>query len=157
MQKDNIMITEPLTILMAEDDAGHATLVQLNLKRAGCINDIFHVPDGQQALDFLHCQGAFADRRPAGPLLLLLDINMPCVNGIEVLHQVRQDHSMKDLPIIMLTTTDDPQEIERCYQIGCNVYITKPVSYEAFAKAVQRLGMFLQIVQVPSEHQVRKE
>ena len=145
------MKTEPLVILLAEDDPGHAMLVQRNLKRAGIANDVVHVSDGQQALDYVKRAGAHAGRPAHGPLLLVLDINMPRVDGVEVLRRIKSDESTMRIPAIMLTTTDDPREIERCYQLGCSVYITKPVEYEAFVEAIQRLGLFLQVVQVPRE------
>lgn len=145
------MIDQPLTVLLAEDDEGHATLVLRNLKRAGIANELVHVGDGQQALDFVRCKGNYADRTPNGPLLLLLDINMPCVDGVEVLRRMKAHEDTKQIPVIMLTTTDDPREIERCYRLGCSVYLTKPVEYGAFVEAVNRLGLLLQVVIVPSE------
>ena len=145
------MPTEPLIIVLAEDDEGHAALVQRNLRRCGIANEVVRVADGQAALDYVHCRATFAGRVPNGPLLLLLDINMPRVDGVEVLRQVKADPATAHLPAIMLTTTDDPREIERCYQLGCSVYVTKPVEYEKFVEAVQRLGLFLQVVQVPRE------
>lgn len=145
------MRDEPLIVLLAEDDEGHATLVQRNLKRAGITNRIVHVPDGQAALDFVRCADGFADRTRHAPLLMLLDINMPRIDGVEVLRQIKADPATEKLPVIMLTTTDDPREIERCYALGCSVYITKPVEYDEFVEAVRRLGLFLQIVAVPPE------
>jgi CheY-like chemotaxis protein len=141
----------PLQIVMAEDDEGHASLVQRNLKRAGLGNEIRHVRDGQEALDYLRREGAYAGRAPDGATLLLLDINMPRVDGVEVLRRLKADPMTEKIPVIMLTTTDDPREIEHCYQLGCSVYITKPVSYEAFVEAVRRLGLFLQIIELPQE------
>jgi CheY-like chemotaxis protein len=145
------MAAEPLTILLAEDDEGHASLIQRNLKRAGIVNDTEHVKDGQEALDYIHSAGRFAARTPKGPLLLVLDINMPRVDGVEVLRQIKSDAKTAKLPVVMLTTTDDPREVERCYELGCSVYITKPVEYTAFVEALNRLGLFLQIVKVPRE------
>jgi CheY-like chemotaxis protein len=145
------MITESLTILLAEDDEGHSSLIQRNLRRAGIVNEVKHVRDGQEALDYLRCEGRYAERVPNGSLLLLLDINMPRVDGVEVLRQVKADADTSKLPVVMLTTTDDPREVERCYTLGCSVYITKPVEYAAFVEALQRLGLFLQIVKVPRE------
>jgi CheY-like chemotaxis protein len=140
-----------MVILLAEDDEGHANLIQRNLKRAGVRNSVMHVKDGQEALDFLRRQGSYAGRPPGGCMLLLLDINMPRIDGVEVLRQVKADPATAKLPVIMLTTTDDPREVGRCYQLGCSVYITKPVQYDQFAEAVQRLGLFLDIVKVPQE------
>ena len=145
------MTAEPMVILLAEDDEGHANLIQRNLKRAGVQNGVVHVKDGQEALDFLRRLGPYAGRPPGGCLLLLLDINMPRIDGVEVLRQVKADPATAKLPVIMLTTTDDPREVGRCYQLGCSVYITKPVQYDQFAEAVQRLGLFLDIVKVPQE------
>jgi CheY-like chemotaxis protein len=140
------MTNPAVTILLAEDDLGHASLIQRNLKRNGFINDVIHVTDGQQALEFLRCEGEFAARKPGGPLLLVLDINMPRVDGIEVLAAVKQDPQLAKLPVIILTTTDDPREVERCYDLGCNVYIRKPIEYDKLVDALQRVGLFLQVV-----------
>lgn len=145
------MREEPVTIVLAEDDEGHASLIRRNLGRAGVTNGLVHVKDGQEALDFIRRQGAYAGRPEYPPLLVLLDINMPRVDGVEVLRQIKNDAATSRLPVIMLTTTDDPREIARCYQLGCGVYITKPVQYEEFAEAVKRLGLFLNIVKVPQK------
>jgi len=144
------MIAQQFSILLAEDDEGHASLVQRNLKRSGIANELTRVRDGQEALDFIRGEGAFAQRVLNGPLLLLLDINMPRIDGVEVLRQIRADERMSKTPVVMLTTTDDPREIERCYHLGCSVYITKPVMYEEFIEAIKRLGLFLAIVKVPA-------
>lgn len=145
------MNAQPLVILFAEDDDGHALLVQKNLSRAGLTNEIVRVKNGQAALDFLFREGEYA-ARPAGPLLVVLDINMPLVDGVEALTRMKADERTAKLPVIMLTTTDDPREVDRCYKLGCSVYITKPVEYEQFVEAVRRLGLFLQIVQVPLQN-----
>lgn len=145
------MPSRQLVILLAEDDDGHAFLIRQNLADAGFTNPIVRVPDGQEALDFVRSEGAFRDRVPNGPLLLLLDINMPRVDGIEVLRQIKSDPATDDLPVIVLTTTDDPREVQRCYELGCSSYVTKPVEYERFVEAIRRLGLFLSIVQVPLE------
>jgi len=142
---------EPLIIVLAEDDDGHAALVQRNLQRSGVTNEFVRVRDGQEALDYVLCRGQYAGREATGSLLLLLDINMPRVDGVEVLRRLKSDAATAKLPIIMLTTTDDPREVERCYQLGCSVYVTKPVRYDKFVEAVQRLGLFLQVVRLPRE------
>jgi len=136
---------DEVVILLAEDDDGHATLVERNLRRAGLDNGFTRLRDGQEALDFLlgpdavHCESC----------ILLLDIKMPRVDGVEVLRRLKNDARTATLPVVMLTTTDDPREVERCYQLGCNVYVTKPVEYEQFIEAVKRLGFFLQVVKLP--------
>jgi CheY-like chemotaxis protein len=146
------MSRDAITILLAEDDDGHAVLVERNLRRAGVSNRIERMRDGQDALDYLNARGPHAGRRPDGPLLMLLDINMPRVDGVEALRQLKADPATAQLPVIMLTTTDDPREVQRCYELGCSVYITKPVAYDQFVEAVERLGLFLSIISVPPEH-----
>ena len=140
-----------MVILLAEDDDGHAYLVQQNLLDAGLANRVVHVKDGQEALDYIRSEGPHRGRVPNGPLLLLLDINMPRVDGVEVLRRLKADPKTDQLPVIMLTTTDDPREVKRCYELGCSSYVTKPVEYDRFVEAIRRLGLFLSIVQVPSE------
>jgi CheY-like chemotaxis protein len=147
------MAAEPILIVLVEDDDGHANLVERNLKRAGIANGIHRLRDGQEALDFVHGAGAFAGRNLSKPMLLLLDIKMPRVDGVEVLRQLKSDSQTALVPVIMLTTTDDPREIQRCYELGCSVYITKPVDYQAFVEAINRLGLFLQVVRVPDSTQ----
>jgi CheY-like chemotaxis protein len=147
------MADEPIMIVLVEDDDGHANLVERNLKRAGVSNGIHRLKDGQEALDFIHGVGDFAGRNLNKPMLLLLDIKMPRVDGVEVLRQLKSDSQTALVPVIMLTTTDDPREIQRCYELGCSVYITKPVDYQAFVEAINRLGLFLQVVRIPDSTQ----
>jgi CheY-like chemotaxis protein len=147
------MAAEPIMIVLVEDDDGHANLVERNLKRAGVSNGIHRLKDGQEALDFIHGVGDFAGRNLNKPMLLLLDIKMPRVDGVEVLRQLKSDSQTALVPVIMLTTTDDPREIQRCYELGCSVYITKPVDYQAFVEAINRLGLFLQVVRIPDNTQ----
>jgi CheY-like chemotaxis protein len=148
---ESTMTERALVILLAEDDEGHAYLIRQNLLDAGLANKVVHVKDGQEALDYIHCTGAYGSRKPNGPLLLLLDINMPRVDGVEVLRRLKTDPKTDEIPVIMLTTTDDPREVKRCYELGCSSYVTKPVAYDHFVEAVRRLGLFLAIVQVPRE------
>jgi len=142
--------SEEVGILLVEDDDGHALLVEKNLRRAGLSNGFLRLKDGQEALDYFFN----ADGAPSKPgfdsIVVLLDVNMPRVNGVDVLKRLKENDVTATIPIIMLTTTDDPREIERCYDYGCNLYITKPVEYEAFIEAVRRLGFFLQIIKVPT-------
>ena len=142
------MSREAITILLAEDDDGHAVLVERNLRRAGVTNRIERARDGQDALDYLHGRGAHSGREPDGPLLMLLDINMPRVDGVEVLRQMKSSPSTSRIPVVMLTTTDNPHEVERCYDLGCSVYVTKPVTYDDLSEAMRRLSLFLSIVTV---------
>lgn len=143
------MNTAPVTILLAEDDDGHASLVQRNLERAGLLNGFVRVRDGQELLDCLTQQQSAEGVPLSEELVILLDINMPRIDGIEALRQIKANPATQRIPVIMLTTTDDPREVNRCYELGCNVYVTKPVDYEGFIDAIRRLGMFLQVVKRP--------
>jgi CheY-like chemotaxis protein len=142
MQKDVI-------ILVAEDDEGHAGLIKKNLARAGIINELMHFKDGQAILDFLFKKGDGPHRRSGAAYLLLLDIRMPKVDGVWVLEQVKANPELRKLPVIMITTTDDPREVARCHALGCNNYIAKPIDYDNFVNAIRQLGLFLAVVQVP--------
>ncbi|NKJ50005.1 hypothetical protein CIC12_25390 [Burkholderia sp. SG-MS1] len=160
---------ETVSIVLIEDDDGHATLVERNLRRAGISNGFVRFRDGQQALDYFFGpappEGAggstpsrVADIYPAcGDLtnfVVLLDLKMPRVDGFEVLRRLKESPRTASVPVIVLTTTDDPREIARCYELGCNVYICKPVEYDAFIEAVRRLGFFLQVVKLPPGHRL---
>jgi CheY-like chemotaxis protein len=138
-----------VVILVAEDDAGHARLIEKNLTRAGLRNPIVRFDNGQAVLDYLFRRGSGPQRACEISYLLLLDIRMPQVDGIEVLRQVKQDAELRKIPVIILTTTDDPREVERCHTIGCSSYIVKPVDYNKFAEAITGLGLYLSLVQVP--------
>jgi CheY-like chemotaxis protein len=136
-------------ILLAEDDEGHAGLIQKNLIRAGVTNPIRHFRDGQETLDFLENRGPGPGREPDGAYILLLDVRMPKVDGIEVLRQIKNNRELRRMPVIMVTTTDDPRDIESCHDLGCSNYITKPIDYESFITVVRRLGYFLTVVEIP--------
>lgn len=137
----------PVTIVMIEDDDGHARLIEKNIRRAGISNEIRHFRDGSSGLEFI----LTSVDGPAlnGPALVLLDLNLPDMNGVDILARIKSQANLKRMPVVVLTTTDDKVEIQRCYDLGCNVYITKPVEYEAFAQAIRQLGLFLSVIQVP--------
>jgi CheY-like chemotaxis protein len=138
-------MTHSPTILIVEDDEGHAILIRENLEAAGVRNRIKHFRDGQAVLDFL-----FTGPPPAaGAYLVLLDIRMPKVDGIEVLRRIKAAPALRRLPVVMLTTADDAREVERCHELGCNVYLQKPVDYERFSEAIRRLGHLVQLLAVP--------
>lgn len=140
-----------IDILLVEDDAGHALLVQENLRKHGVVNKIYTVIDGEIALDFLYRRGEFAlEEKAPRPGLILLDLNLPKVDGFEVLRQVKNDEKLKTIPIIILTSTEDQREINKSYELGANNYITKPVDYAQFQDRVSHLGFFLEIVSYPN-------
>lgn len=143
------IMTQEVVIIIAEDDAGHARLIEKNLTRVGLHNPIQRFENGQDVLDFLFRRGQGPHRKTDTAYLLLLDIRMPKVDGVEALRQIKEDSSLRKLPVIMLTTTDDPREIERCHLLGCNSYIVKPVDYDKFAEAIKQLGLYVSLVQVP--------
>jgi CheY-like chemotaxis protein len=133
-----------VTIVMIEDDEGHARLIEKNIIRAGVTNPVVHFPNGTTALQYLEQNGD-----SARSLLVLLDLNLPDMTGIDILQKLKSHEGLKRAPVIVLTTTDDKREIERCYELGCNVYITKPVEYDHFAHAIRQLGLFFSVIQVP--------
>ena len=136
-------------ILITEDDDGHAFLIEDNLRRAGVTTPFIRFSDGQEVLDFLFGRNHGPSFERGQQYLLLLDIRMPKVDGVEVLRQIKADPNLHKLPVIILTTTDNPQEVERCHALGCNNYIQKPVSWESFAAAIAKLGQFLALLELP--------
>jgi CheY-like chemotaxis protein len=138
-----------VSILLAEDDTGHAELIRKNVIRAGISNTIYHFKDGQKLLDFLFRDENAPHRKKEISYLILLDIRMPKVDGVEALKIIKSHEEFKKIPIIMLTTTDDPREVENCHKYGCSNYITKPVNYEKFVEVIKTLGFYLMIVKVP--------
>ncbi len=145
------MIANPVTILLIEDDLGHARLIEKNVRRAGVNNAIVPLVDGTAALEHLFGADAAGQRRVQLPMLVLLDLNLPDMSGTDILARIKADDLLRRAPVIVLTTTDDSVEIQRCYDLGCNVYITKPLGYESFANAIRQLGLFLAVMQVPGE------
>jgi CheY-like chemotaxis protein len=140
---------QPVTILLVEDDPGHALLIEKNLRRSGIANDILSLDNGQKAVDFLLKQGDYQDDRHPAPLLILLDLNLPVLDGYQVLKIIKGDARTRQIPVVVLTTTDTSHEVARCYELGCNVYVAKPVDYGQFSEAIRNLGLFLSIVKIP--------
>jgi CheY-like chemotaxis protein len=145
-------MTKEFTILIADDDAGHVRLIERNLQRAGLRHPIQRFGNGQAILDFLFGRGE-PKRAQDASYLLLLDIRMPQVDGVDVLREIKAHPELKKIPVIMLTTMDDPNEVERCHGLGCSCYIVKPVDYERFAEAIQQVGLFVSLVEVPEVHE----
>jgi len=142
-------MTTPVTIVMIEDDEGHARLIERNIRRSGVNNEIMPFSDGTSAVNYLFGKDGTGVQHKGHALLILLDLNLPDMTGIEILRQVKENKYLKSTPVVVLTTTDDSHEIKRCYELGCNVYITKPVNYESFANAIRQLGLFFSVIQVP--------
>jgi CheY-like chemotaxis protein len=140
---------QPLTIVLVEDDPGHALLIEKNLRRAGVVNPIVPLSNGREALDYLAGRLAGGNGPDAPSILMLLDLNMPVLDGYEVLKAVKSDERSRCMPVVILTTTDSPPEVERCYKLGCNAYIAKPIGFDQFSDTMRKLGMFLSIVKLP--------
>ncbi|MCO6392157.1 response regulator [Aliihoeflea aestuarii] len=134
---------------MVEDDEGHARLIEKNIRRAGVNNQIIPFQDGTSALRYLFGADGSGMESAGRQLLILLDLNLPDMTGVDILEKVKSNVHTKRSPVVVLTTTDDQTEIQRCYDLGANVYITKPVDYDGFANAIRQLGLFFSVIQVP--------
>lgn len=140
---------KPVAIVMIEDDEGHARLIERNIRRAGVNNELIPFTNGTEALAFLFGADGSGEVSAKKQLLILLDLNLPDMTGITILEKIKNNAHTKRSPVIVLTTTDDAREIQRCYDLGANVYITKPVDYDNFANAIRQLGLFFAVMQVP--------
>src|ERR1700690_3652379 len=142
-------MSTPVTIIMVEDDDGHARLIERNIRRSGVNNRILPFTNGTDAVRYLFgSDGSGIDHKDEA-LLILLDLNLPDMTGIEILRRVKENKYLKSAPVVVLTPTDDSPEIKRWYELGCNVYTPKPCNYESFANPIRQLGLFFSVIQVP--------
>jgi CheY-like chemotaxis protein len=148
-QQEQGSMSTPVTIIMIEDDDGHARLIERNIRRSGINNKILPFTSGTDAVRYLFGSDGSGLDHKGQALLILLDLNLPDMSGIDILRRVKENKFLKSTPVVVLTTTDDSQEVKRCYELGCNVYVTKPVNYESFANAIRQLGLFFSVIQVP--------
>ena len=147
---------KPVTILLVEDDDGHARLLEKNLRRGGVVNHLARVADGQEAVDYVSRKGRYQDAvRYPFPGVVLLDVRMPRLDGFEVLAYLKRDPELMKIPVIMLTSTDNQNEINRAVRDGANGYVVKPVSIESFIDRVVKLGMFIEVIELAGERQSR--
>jgi CheY-like chemotaxis protein len=144
------LMNKDTLVLIAEDDNGHFALIERNIMRSGISNKIIRFNDGQEILDFLEDAKSPDSINYHRPLLILLDIRMPKVDGLEVLSRIKSDDTLRRIPIIVLTTTGDHQAIEECQQLGCSMYVVKPVEYDKFIESIQKICRFLSILEVPA-------
>jgi CheY-like chemotaxis protein len=142
---------DSVTILLVEDDPGHARLIEKNLRRGRITNELIIIRDGKEAEDYLFGEGKYSGFQRPSQLLVLLDLNLPVKDGFQILQRLKSDERKKLIPVIVVTSTDDSREVLRCYELGCNVFITKPVDYQKFCDAIKNLGLFLSVVSWPNE------
>ena len=145
----SVKIPEKATILLVEDDDAAAHLIVTNLRRANTFANILRARHGQEALDILSQGQADGRLAPCERLLMLLDINMPTMNGLDLLRAMKAAPALKRIPVVMLTTSDDPVEIEKSYELGCNFFVTKPVDYAKFVNTIKNIALILQIFTIP--------
>ena len=145
-------MSNPVTIVMIEDDEGHARLIERNIRRAGVNNEIIPFSNGTAALDYLFGTDGTGAGRKGQALLILLDLNLPDMTGIDILKRIKDEHASEAHAGGGADHHRRQPEIQRCYDLGCNVYITKPVNYESFANAIRQLGLFFSVIQVPPAH-----
>lgn len=144
-------------ILLVEDSPKDVTLTLAAFEETLLANEVVVVSDGQQALDFLRRQGEFAQRSDGNPAVVLLDLKLPKVNGLEVLEQVKQDPELKSIPIVMLTSSREESDLARSYGLGVNAYVVKPVAFPDFVTALKELGLFWAIVNQPPPGTVARD
>jgi len=133
-------------ILLAEDSPYDAELTLAAFQNAGLANRVVHVVDGVEALEFLRCEGKFVGRTSGSPAVVVLDIKMPRLDGIEVLRAIREDPKLQFLPVVMLTSSRESHDLLRSYQLGTNAYVVKPVKFADFMAAVKEIGLFWALI-----------
>lgn len=142
---------DDVEILFAEDSPDDAILTIRALTKSGFTNKLLHVKDGAEALDFIYCRGIYSERNPKSyPKLLLLDLKMPKVSGMQVLEKVKSDPDLKSIPVVILTSSQEDPDIATCYDLGANSYIVKPVDSDKFFSAIKEMGMYWMILSQPS-------
>jgi len=136
-------------ILVVENNQRHFSLIKKSLERGGIWNEKIRFAESREMLDFLFMRGDGLKREAKKEYVLLLDILSPKVDGLKTLEEIKQDRELKKIPVIILTTADDIQEIDRCHSLGCSIYIVKPAEQDSFADAIKKIGLFLSIIKVP--------
>jgi CheY-like chemotaxis protein len=139
-------------ILLVEDNPKDAELTMAALARCQLLNDVTHVRDGVEALEYLRCEGRYAGAMHGGPVVVLLDLKLPKLNGLEVLKEIRTDAALSSTPVVMLTSSREEQDLIRSYELGVNAFVVKPVDFKEFLEAIQGLGMFWGITNQPPPH-----
>jgi len=147
---ENTVITHIEDILLVEDNPADAKLTLIGLKECHLSNRILHVEDGVEALDYIFCKGKYADRNITDlPVLVLLDLKMPKINGIEVLEKIRADERTKMIPVTVFTSSQEDPDVKRCYELGVNSYVVKPLDFDSFNKVISEVGLYWAVVNLP--------
>jgi CheY-like chemotaxis protein len=133
-------------ILLVEDNLNDIELILAALSESRLVDEVFITRDGEQALDFLYRRGAYGSRSTGNPNAVLLDLKLPKVDGLEVLHQIKTDRNLKTIPVVMLTSSREERDLLRSYDIGTNAYVVKPMSYQAFVEAIKEIGLFWGVI-----------
>jgi two-component system response regulator len=137
-------------VLLVEDNVHDAEMTVRALKKVNLANNLVHVKDGEEALDFIFARGKFSDRKAVSqPKVILLDIKMPKVDGIEVLRQLKSSETTRTIPVVIMTSSKEEQDVISSYKLGVNSYVVKPVDFEGFAKAVSELGLYWLLTNQP--------
>ena len=143
-------MTSPVEVLLVEDNIHDAEMTIRSLKKVNLANNLVHVKDGEEALDFIFAKGKFSDRNVIdAPKVILLDIKMPKVDGIEVLRRIKANEATRAIPVVIMTSSKEELDIVHSYELGVNSYVVKPVDFEGFAKAVSSLGMYWLLTNQP--------
>jgi CheY-like chemotaxis protein len=143
-------------ILIVEDDPNDVELTLTALADYNLANEVVVTRDGQQALDFLYCRGEFSTRAPGNPAVMLLDLKLPKIGGLEVLQQVKSDENLQTIPVVVLTSSNEEKDMMRSYKLGVNAYVVKPVDFHEFVNAVKELGVFWAVINEPPPGSVKK-
>ena len=144
------MENSEVEILLVEDNSDDAELTIRALKKNNLLNHLLHVKDGAEALEFLLCTGKYSDRnKDIKPKVILLDLNMPKISGIEVLQKIKSDEKTKSIPVVVLTSSKESPDVQACYQLGANSFIVKPVGFENFTAAISELGLYWLLLNLP--------
>ncbi len=143
-------------ILIVEDDPRDVDLTLMALEDYKLANQVVVTRDGQEALDYLYCQGQFHSRSDGNPAVVMLDLKLPKVDGLEVLKQVRSDENLKMIPVVVLTSSHEEKDMMRSYKLGVNAYVVKPVDFHEFVNAVKELGIFWAVINEPPPGSVGK-
>jgi DNA-binding response OmpR family regulator len=143
-------------ILMVEDDPKDVELTLTALEEYNLANEVVVTRDGEQALDYLYCRGEYKTRSSGNPAVMLLDLKLPKVDGLEVLKQIKSDGELKMIPVVVLTSSKEEKDMVASYKLGVNAYVVKPVDFHEFVNAIKELGVFWAIINEPPPGSVRK-